>query len=148
MTNICRLIIPVDVNDANPNRLRTLRQKMRVTKYHRETARTAWIAAGKPKSTVPVIIDIIIRRGRTMDQGNIWAGLKHVIDGIFKKALTPDDSEKWLRLGRIEQQTGGKWRYAPEIEIVVAIAEPQKALSEFLDAGAGAGKGKSTKRLK
>ena len=123
--HICRLVVPVDVNEANPNRLRTLRQRMRVTKYHRDTAHKVWLEAGKPKSTVPVTIDVIIRRGRTMDQGNIWAGLKHVIDGIFKKALTPDDSEKWLRLGRIEQETGGKWRYAPEIEIVVAVAEAE-----------------------
>jgi hypothetical protein len=122
MAEICRLTIPVDVNDANPNRLKKLRQKMRVTKFHRETAYKAWLAAGKPKSAGPVMIDVIVRRGRVMDQGNIWAGLKHVIDGIFKKALTPDDSEKWLRLGRIEQQTGGRWRYAPEIEIVVMEA--------------------------
>lgn len=41
----------------------------------------------------------------------------------IKKALTPDDSDKWLRLGRIQQQTGGKWRYVPEVEIIVMGAE-------------------------
>lgn len=122
MTEICRLKIPVDVNDANPNRLHRVRDRMRVTKFHRETAYRVWLEAGRPKSGKPVTIDVIVRRGRVMDQGNIWAGLKHVIDGIFKKALTPDDSEKWLRLGRIEQQTGGKWRYMPEVEIVVTEA--------------------------
>lgn len=122
MSELCRLIVPVDVNDANPNRVHKLRDKMRIQKFHRNTAHKVWLAAGKPRSESPVMIDVFIRRGRVMDQLNIWAGLKYVLDGIFNKALTPNDSEKWLRLGRVEQQTGGKWKYAPEVEIVVREA--------------------------
>lgn len=114
-----RIIVPVDVNEANPNRLKHIGRKIRVTKKHREAAHLAWIAAGKPTSQGPVVLDVIVRRGRVMDQGNIWAGLKHAIDGVFKKALTPDDSQKWLRLGAIEQETGGKWTYQPEVEFIV-----------------------------
>lgn len=116
---LCRLIVPVDVNDANPNRLRSLRQRMRVTKLHRDTARLIWLRAGKPRSTGPVEIDLIVRRGRRLDQLNIWAAMKHVVDGIFVKGLTPDDSEKWLRPGKVEQQIERRFTYMPEVEIIV-----------------------------
>ena len=119
MKELCRLIVPVDINDANPNRLRNLRQRMRVTKLHRDTARLSWLRAGKPVATGRVEIDLIVRRGRRLDQSNVWSAMKHILDGIFNRALTPNDSEKWLRLGGIEQQIERRYTYMPEVEIVV-----------------------------
>ncbi len=118
---LCRIIVPVDVNDANPNRIRNLRQRMSVTRLHRDTARLCWLRAGKPTSSKPVEIDIIVRRGRRLDQLNIWAAMKHIVDGIFVKALTPDDSEKWLTPGKIEQQIERRFTYTPEVEIIVKV---------------------------
>lgn len=147
MVEICRLILPLDANQMNPNNRRKLRDWLRAKKYHKETAHKVWLEAGKPRASGPVTVSVIIRRGRLLDEDNARAGLKACFDSLFKKAITPDDSTKWVKLGALTQETGGRWRYAPEIEIVVAIAEPQKPQAERLDAGATRPRAKRKERL-
>lgn len=116
---ICRLVIPLDINEMNPNRRGKLREWIRTKKRHKDTARLAWIAAGKPMSESLVAVSVIVRRGRLLDEDNARAGLKAIFDGLFKRGITPDDSPKWVTLGELTQQVGGEWRYAPEVEIIV-----------------------------
>lgn len=120
---LCRLIIPIDANEMNPNQRRKLRNWIRAKKAHKQAAWAVWVKAGKPVANSPVTVSAIIRRGRQMDEDNARASLKACFDSLFKKAITPDDSPKWVKLGALIQETGRKWAYAPEVEIVVMEAE-------------------------
>lgn len=116
---VCRLVIPVDVNEMNPNRRGKLRAWIRAKTRHKDTARLAWIAAGKPAAETQVTVSVIIRRQRQLDEDNARASLKAIFDGLFKQAITPDDSPKWVKLGSLTQQTGDRWKLKPEVEIIV-----------------------------
>lgn len=76
------------------------------------------MAAGK------VRVSVITRRGRLMDTCNVVGGLKPLLDGIFVKAMTPDDSPRWLELGSVRQITGKQWRDMPEVELVIESVTP------------------------
>lgn len=117
---LCRLIIPVDANTQNPNRRGKLRTWIRNKVAHQQAARAVWLKAGKPKAPGPVVVSVIIRRCRVLDEDNAWASCKALFDALFKRAITPDDSPQWVRLGTMNQETGGKWYSRPEVEIIVS----------------------------
>ena len=119
MSEVCRLIIPVDANEMNPNKRRRLRDWIRAKTEHKRAAEWAWAAASFPIATRPVTVSVTIRRGRTLDEDNARASLKAVFDGLFKNGITPDDSPKWVKLGTLTQEVGKRWKLKPEIEIVV-----------------------------
>jgi hypothetical protein len=54
-----------------------------------------------------------------MDRDNIRTGLKPLQDGLFKSGITPDDSDRFLAEGEITQETGKRWRAAPEVIVTV-----------------------------
>lgn len=116
---ICRLVVPLDVNEMNPNRRGKLRAWIKAKTLHKKTARLVWIAAGKPATAAPVTVSVVIRRQRRLDEDNARASLKAIFDGLFKQAITPDDSPKWVRLGSLTQEVGVRWKLRPEVEIVV-----------------------------
>jgi hypothetical protein len=123
MSEVCRITVPIDINDTNPNRIagasfytRTIRKRNAWT-----AARMAWIAAGKPVATGRVITHLIVRRGRALDESNIWSAAKHLIDGLFVGAITPDDSPKHVRLGLIEQEISPDWKAKPEVIFIVEL---------------------------
>lgn len=119
-----RIVVPVDVGNANPNRLRTVRKKIHVRKTHKEAAQWAWVAAGRPVFTAfPITVNVTIRRGREMDQDNAVASLKGVMDGLFKNAITPDDAQKYVLLGTIRQEISKEWKRKPEVEFHCVSAE-------------------------
>lgn len=119
MSEVCTLIIPLDANEMNPNRRRKLRDWIRTKTAHKNAARIVWREAGKPVSASPVVVSVTIRRGRLLDEDNARASLKAVFDGLFKQAITPDDSPQWVKLGTLTQEVGKRWKLKPEIEIVV-----------------------------
>lgn len=120
-----RIVVPWDPNRTNPNRMMSLHwaAKGKLAKQARLLACLCWQQAGSPVASGPVRVCVTVRRGRVMDQGNIWAGLKHVIDGIFVGALTPDDSPRWLQLGDVRQETGKQWRGREECEFLIEEVE-------------------------
>lgn len=122
MSELCRLIVPVDVNEQNPNRRRKLRDWIRAKTAHKKAAWAVWVKAGKPKAQSAVTVSVVVRRGHMLDEDNARASLKAVFDGLFKKAITPDDSPQWVRLGTLTQEIDKRWKYAPEVEIVVREA--------------------------
>jgi hypothetical protein len=98
-----------DVQKSSPNRKSlNWRVNAAIASKAKRAGIDGWYAAGRPRSGVPVKVDVTIFRGRRIDAANAWAALKHVMDGIFVKALTPDDGEKWVRLGTLHQDTGDK----------------------------------------
>ena len=119
MSEVCRLIIPVDANEMNPNKRRRLRDWISAKTRHKDTARAVWLMAGRPVTASPVTVSVTIRRGRLLDEDNARASLKAVFDGLFKNAITPDDSPQWVKLGTLTQEIAKRWKMKPEIEIVV-----------------------------
>jgi hypothetical protein len=116
--------VPVDVNEANPNLRLHWRKLAAVKKRHKIAAGWAWIAAGRPVAkTYPVTVNVTIRRGNALDGDNVWASLKGVIDGAFKKAITPDDSLKYLIPGTVTQVIGKEWKTRPEVEFSITQAQ-------------------------
>ena len=120
---ICRLIIPVDANDQNPNRRGKLRAWIRAKTAHKRAAEWIWVQAGRPVALSPVTVSVTIRRGRTLDEDNARASLKAIFDALFKRAITPDDSPKWVKLGTLTQEVGKRWKQKPEVEIIVTKTE-------------------------
>lgn len=119
MSEVCRLIIPVDANEMNPNRRGKLRDWIRTKTRHKNAAYAVWLVADRPRSTSPVTVSVTIRRGRLLDEDNARASLKAVFDGLFKGGITPDDSPQWVKLGTLTQEIAARWKAKPEIEIVV-----------------------------
>jgi hypothetical protein len=116
------ITVPCDPQRTSPNVLvRTPNPyaKGRRIKRARVMARLAWVAAGKPTSDGPVRVDVLIRRGRILDEQNAWSALKPHMDGIFVDGLTPNDGPAWVTLGTVTQETGKQWRGREEIVFTV-----------------------------
>lgn len=112
MTPLFVIEIPGDIYHNSPNSMGG-RHRMAVHKLEKramEDARNIWLLTGGPVAPGPVRVDIEVIRGKRMDQANIWAGLKGTMDGLFKNAITPDDSDKYVTLGAITQTTGKQYR--------------------------------------
>jgi len=116
---VCKLILPLDANEMNPNKRRRLRDWISTKTRHKNTAYATWLVADRPRSASPVTVNVTIRRGRLLDEDNARASLKAVFDGLFKGGITPDDSPQWVKLGTLTQEVGKRWKLKPEIEIVV-----------------------------
>lgn len=126
---VCKLILPLDANEMNPNQRRKLRDWIRTKARHNKTAWTIWFEAGRPVAKSPVTVSVTIRRGRLLDEDNARASLKAVFDGLFKNAITPNDSPQWVKLGTLTQEIAARWKLKPEIEIVVEESDAKPSTS-------------------
>lgn len=113
------LTIRFDPGALSPN----LRLHWRVLAERKAEARRiahfAWLGAGRPKSEGPVVVNLVIYRGRVMDNDNAIAGCKAIFDGLFDGQITPDDSAKWVRIGEIHWRTGAKYARHPCVTVQV-----------------------------
>ena len=116
--------IPGDLQVTSKNRLSlNHRKNWRIASEARERARLAWLAAGRPKSTVPVRVDLIIYRARRVDQSNAWTAAQPYLDGCMSanrnqgQGVVPDDGEKWLTLGTVTQETGFCFKRKEYVEL-------------------------------
>jgi hypothetical protein len=118
---IARITVPIDPNATNPNRIGGANRyvQSRAKRAAWLAARSAWVKAGRPKAFNTVVVHLIVRRLRVMDEQNIWAALKSACDGLFVNAICDDDSPKNLRIGHIEQQTGKRFEKNPEVVFIV-----------------------------
>ncbi len=114
------IIVPVDAQQASPNqRHGHWRQSAKIKREFKDAAYLCWIAAGRPKADGPVNVNIIIRRGRCIDKDNAIACCKSLIDGLFNKAVTPNDGQEWILNYTVNQETGRVWQYQPEVEFII-----------------------------
>ena len=83
-----------------------------------EAAYFGWLAAGKPQideDQWPVVMDLVVRRGRKLDQNNCWGAVKRPLDSVCcAGGILPADSEKYLICGEVKQETGAAWLNRPE----------------------------------
>jgi hypothetical protein len=125
LSEVCRITVPIDPLYTSENRIGGASRAMRRIRIQqvKDACGWAWIAAGSPKAGGPVILHLVVRRLAKMDQNNIWGGLKWAIDALFKGRVTPDDNEKHLVCGHIEQQVGEQYRHKPEVVFIVETLE-------------------------
>ena len=122
MKEVCRLVIPVDINLANPNRIGSLHwSKQRKIKSDLAlVARSVWTKAGRPRANGQVSISVIIRRARRLDEDNAWSSLKSCIDAIFNDGITPNDSPKWVTLNHpLHQDISPSYKGKESVEFLV-----------------------------
>lgn len=114
------ITVPIDPNRCSPNRYkRNWRAKAAEAKAARTAARLTWLAAGSPTMDRPVEVTLLIRRGRKIDPDNALACCKHLLDGLFNDAVTPRDTESWVRYVEVRQETGQRWALRPEVVVIV-----------------------------
>jgi hypothetical protein len=113
------LTVPFDIGRLSPNRRLHHLERARLTRQARTTGRLAWLQAGRPQAPARVRVSMLVRRGRECDQQNLWAAAKGVVDGVFCGALTPDDSPRWVELGAVTQECGGRWKGREEVVFLV-----------------------------
>lgn len=118
-TEIARITVPYDVQRLSPNLRLHFHERARRTKVARFLARRAWEQAGSPRATGPVRVSLLVRRGRSIDQQNVWCATKSICDGIFCAGLTPDDAPEWVTLGTVTQEPGRQWRGREEVVLIV-----------------------------
>jgi hypothetical protein len=136
------IVVFWDVCRTSKNGLPKKNQQARdaVVKAARDRAYLAWKGVGSPQVRQRLCLDVVIRRGRSMDTANVWDGMKPIIDGcvvgwerrmviagqrrIFREpALLPDDSPRWLALGKVKQDINREWSSREEIELRFSPAE-------------------------
>ncbi len=98
--------IEYDIGPLSPNRTRRLHWGARaaLAKDAKWAAYAAWVSAGSPRAAGPVRCAIVSYRSRALDDDNLIAACKPLLDGIFKGAMTPDDSPAYLELGSVRQE--------------------------------------------
>lgn len=114
------------VYGVDPHRT-CLNQRIHWRRRHERTraamslARNAWARAGSPTASAPIRYRLRVYRGRMIDEGAVVEGCKPIVDALFRKAITPDDSPKWCALDGIEQFTGKKHQFVNDRSPVVAV---------------------------
>ncbi len=128
------IVVYVDCNELSPNKRLHRYAMNRIKRKQRNAAHNAWLEAGRPQLGVPVVVDLLITRRRRMDEGNVWGGLKTVIDQLFNAkrhiktkvigwtwidacGVTPDDSARWFRQGTITWRIGRD--YIPSVRFLI-----------------------------
>jgi hypothetical protein len=95
----------------------------RLAKAGREAGWVAWLLAGRPRAFGRVGVSAYVYRARVIDQDNAWAGMKPVLDGILSKkwgaGMTPDDSQKWVRLGSIFVVSGKQYQGCEHVVLTI-----------------------------
>lgn len=117
--------VAYDINRLSPNGRLHWREKAGRVKSARSMARIAWIRAGKPTWSVPVVVAIHVQRGRVIDADNALACCKPLIDGIFGGNATPDDSAQWVEFQPVTFETGDKFRRKETVAFTIASRIPK-----------------------
>ena len=125
MDDEIRIWVRWDINRTSRNRMEGLHwaEKRRLDRAATEAARIAWMIGGSPRIEVPVRVDIVIRRARKLDPDNALSGCRSLINGLFKDALTPDDSPEWLTIGEVRQETAGEHKHRESVEFIIRSKE-------------------------
>jgi hypothetical protein len=126
---LCRIIVPWDVARTAPNARRShWDRRIGNSEAHRarEWAHIAWKQAGCPRARGRVRVILVARRRRAMDWDNIVAGAKPVLDGLFKDAITPDDSPACIESISVAQDTRRIHHRSESLEVVVYEVTEEK----------------------
>lgn len=121
------LEIPGDIYAAfSPNRYLSGWERGRRTKAWRERAWGYWYRAGAVVLAPPVRLEVIVIRGSTVDEDNLIASCKSLIDsltpkrkGPMQQSCLPNDSRKTITERRYECVSDIKWKGLEQVIINV-----------------------------
>ncbi len=125
MPMIVVIRVPFDVQRVSPNQRLHRHERARRVRAARAAALIAWRQAGFPRMAGPAVVSVVIRRGRPLDHDNAVACLKPLLDQLLcarangGEGILEDDRPAVMTLGEVRQETGGKWRHLPEVEVQV-----------------------------
>jgi hypothetical protein len=131
------LVIPYDIQRCLPNVLERLSftrngsfEAQRRKRDSRAMARLAWLQAGRPTLTPPVVVQVIVRRGRVVDPDSALSACKRIFDAVLcanrngGEGIVPDDSARYVEYAPVLQTTGKPWAANPVI--VLSIWEKEE----------------------
>ena len=114
MTDAIQATIPLPPCDLSPNARVHWAKRAKATKAHRFAAYVQFVAArreAKWKHMRPVIVDIEYRcckaaKGyKPLDAQNALSSLKAAFDALADAGIVPNDSARWLTLGKVQLLT-------------------------------------------
>lgn len=112
----------------------------RLVKAAKEAAWAVWNQEQRPVLDVPITVHVRVNRGHTMDEARIIVGTECLRDALFAKRrsqiarktkhtprrmlverglMVPDDSPKWVQLGRVDQVVDRKYRGAETVTFII-----------------------------
>ena len=113
------VLVEFDPNRTSLNQPIHFRERHRRNLAANEFAKLGWMKAGKPRFNGLVVADVLVRRGRALDQDNILTGLKPVLDGLVRCGMLEGDSATLFRWRSVDQETGKAWRGREECIITL-----------------------------
>jgi hypothetical protein len=117
------IVVPFDPNRLSLNQRLHWRERKRRNDAAKDAAAFGWLKVGRPRLEVPVDVEIVVKRGRVLDPDNAQAGCKPIIDALFKNAVTPDDSQQWVRFTGTRVESGKRWKGREEVEFRINLRE-------------------------
>ena len=94
----------------------------------------AWNNLGRPISKGPVRVSITVYRSRAVDQDNLVASCKAILDGLTGKGgrippegMLPDDSPATIHSLEVRQVVGREWKGCEGTVIEVEAGEEEPA---------------------
>jgi hypothetical protein len=91
-----------------------------------------------PVSRHAVRLHALIRRGRRVDDDNMWGALAPVRDALCNSrkdpagwGVTPDDTPQWVKIGSLEQEIGPQW--TGKEEVLLVLEKRKRTMTEALD---------------
>lgn len=132
MSDSIEIIVQYDIGKLSPNKKArmVLMQLVRIKNSAKAAAALAWRRAGSPVAPGPVTVDLTICRARRLDPGALIDAFKYCADQLFVKAITPDDSDRWLSYGEVCQEIARCWKGCEQVIVTIrprANAEPSAA---------------------
>jgi hypothetical protein len=124
---VVHLEVQGDVYSAfSPNRYISGWERRRRVKVWRERVWGCWYRAGAVALNPPVIVTITVLRGRQVDNDNLIASVKSMIDGLTAKskgpmirACLPDDSRATIKDLLVGGVFEAKWKGLEQVLINV-----------------------------
>jgi hypothetical protein len=81
---VTSITVEFDVNRCSPNKRLFWARRAKQNKQAEACAHVGWWRAGRTYFGVPIDVNIVIQRGRGIDEDNAIACCKPVIDALFK----------------------------------------------------------------
>ena len=119
-SGLVRIEINYDVNQLSPNKRDHWAKKARNVESCKFLATQAWRVAGSPRWDVPVVCQITIYRGRTIDPDNALASCKAAIDGVFGGNATADDAAQYVEFPPVRIVSAKQYKDRPLVSFEIS----------------------------
>lgn len=100
-------------------------KRARLNRKWRETASLLYRSNGHGEFAGKVRVSFVLRRGRRLDPHNAMStgAIKAVLDGLVDAGMVPDDTDQYLEIGSVRQETAKEYRHFPELLVQIEEAD-------------------------